>query len=326
MRANTRDPNSANPRFWFGQFDSRPVSVFRITFCLVLLKVALYHLPFTDILYTDAGLYPRSLMLAVERSQRFSIMDFLGESWSVYLFWIVWIVVILLLLVGYRARLMSILSFIFLVSVHERNSYVLSGADVLMRVICFWMMFMPLAQYYSIDAVRRRWHRYRQTRQIADLRVEAQPRTTFAFPVRALQVQFSLVYFFSGLTKLTGAPWWSGDALYYALSLKTFALPLANWFVANVPYSLIQLMNYIVVIFETSWIFLVFLPVFQPAATVVALVYLGMMHIGIGLMMSIPDFSIVMLSVYPLFFKASWLERIDRALRAKKERLSILQP
>src|SRR5579859_4396521 len=134
MQSTTNNSSSGRLKFWFGQIDSRPVSVFRITFCLVLLKVALYHLPFTEILYTDNGLYPRSLMLTMERTQRFSLMDLLGESWSVNLFWIAWIVVILLLMVGYRARLMSVLSFIFLMSVQERYFYILSGADVLMLV------------------------------------------------------------------------------------------------------------------------------------------------------------------------------------------------
>src|SRR5579859_941787 len=318
--------NIFSPSYWFGKVDSRPFSVLRILYAGILLKIALYHIPITNVFYTDSGVYPRWAMLAYERVERFSIMDAFSQAWMVYLFWAAWIVVILLLLVGYRTRLISIISFIFLVSVLERNTYLISGSDMVLRVMSFWMLFVPLGQYYSVDAVLRRWRRYRQTQRIEDLRVETTPRTTFAFPVRAAQIQFALIYLFTAAIKYSGSLWWSGDALFYALSLKDLVLPTGEWFVKNIPYSLIQLGTYFTVILETLFFFLVFSPIFQPYATVIALFYVGLMHIGIAVLMSIPDFSLVMLSGFVIFFKASWLELIDQALRAKPQQLSVSRP
>ncbi len=318
--------NSFGLKFWLGKVDSRPLSVLRILYAGILLKIALYHIPITNLFYSDNGVYPRWAMLAYERLERFSLMDALSQDWMVYLFWGLWIVVLILLLVGYRTRPISIISFILLVSVQERNTYLISGSDIVLRVMSFWMMFVPLAQYYSVDAVLRRWRRYRQTRKIEALRVETEPRTTFAFPFRALQIQFALIYLFTAGTKWTGTLWWSGDALFYALSLKTMVLPTGEWFVNVIPYTLLQLMTYMTVIFESLFFFLVFSPVFQPYATVVGLFYVGIMHVGIGLLMSIPDFSLVMLASFPLFFKAAWIERIDYALRAKRQKLIVPPP
>jgi hypothetical protein len=33
-----------------------------------------------------------------------------------------------------------------------RNPYILSGGDVLLRVVVFWAMFLPLGDRYSLDA------------------------------------------------------------------------------------------------------------------------------------------------------------------------------
>src|SRR5262249_37144665 len=133
--------NTFSLNYWFGRVDSRPLSVLRILYAGILLKIALYHIPITSIFYTDNGVYPRWTMLAYERVERFSLMDSLSQDWMVYLFWAVWIVVLILLLVGYRTRLISIISFILLMSVLERNTYLISGSDMVLRVMSFWLMF-----------------------------------------------------------------------------------------------------------------------------------------------------------------------------------------
>ncbi|MCI0349187.1 MAG: hypothetical protein L0Z53_07160 [Acidobacteriales bacterium] len=73
--------------YWFGQIDSRPLSVFRIVFALLLLKDALYHLPLAGLFYSDAGLVPRAVLLdGLARPERFSLMDALGHEWIAAVF------------------------------------------------------------------------------------------------------------------------------------------------------------------------------------------------------------------------------------------------
>src|SRR5690349_2565810 len=117
--------NVYNPfkrEYWFGQTDSRPLSVFRIVFAALLLKVALFFLPLAQPMYSDSGPVTRgALFTELARSDRFSLMDALSTPWMAALFFVFWAVVAVGLLVGYRTRLMTVLNFICILSVHERN-------------------------------------------------------------------------------------------------------------------------------------------------------------------------------------------------------------
>lgn len=49
-----------------------------------------------------------------------------------------------LLAIGYRTRLMTVVNFVLITSLQARNILVLHGGDVLMKLLCFWAMFLPL--------------------------------------------------------------------------------------------------------------------------------------------------------------------------------------
>lgn len=44
--------------YWFGQVESRPLSLFRIAFGLLVLKNALYSIPLAQLFYSDEGIVP----------------------------------------------------------------------------------------------------------------------------------------------------------------------------------------------------------------------------------------------------------------------------
>src|SRR5688500_13011862 len=77
-----------NPRYnffrreyWFGQVDTRPLSIFRILFGLVLIKDALFHLALAPWFYSDDGIVPRSALTTMIRTYRFSLMDSIRFTW-----------------------------------------------------------------------------------------------------------------------------------------------------------------------------------------------------------------------------------------------------
>ena len=200
--------NTLHAKYWFGKVDSRPLSVFRIFFAGLLLKNAIYSIPLATEFYSDAGYVPRSALWdGLVRTTRFSIMDAMPYSWMAILFFGTWAAIALCLLVGYRTKLMVIINFVIVLSVHERNVYVLNGADTVIRVLSFWMLFLPLGDYYSIDALRKRLSLYRRSRNIQDLRAKGNVGTTFSFPLRILQLQVAIIYLFSFIEKLPGDAW-----------------------------------------------------------------------------------------------------------------------
>ena len=308
--------NTLHAKYWFGRVNSRPLSIFRIFFAGLLLKNAIYSIPLATEFYSDAGYVPRSALWdGLARTSRFSIMDAMPYSWMAIIFFSIWAGVALSLLVGNRTKLMVIINFVIVLSIHERNVYILNGADTVIRVLSFWMLFLPLGDHYSVDALRKRLSLYRRSRNIEDLRVKNNVSTTFAFPLRIFQLQIAIIYLFSFIEKLPGDAWKTGDAIYYTLQLKSLTLPTGDIFLDISPLWLMSGLSYFTLFVEVTFIILVFFPLGQPVLKVLALVLGMFLHLGIALTMSIRDFSLVMVISYIVFFDSSWITAIGRNLR-----------
>jgi hypothetical protein len=308
-----KDYNFLRSAYWLGQIDSRPLSVFRIFFAALLLKDALYHIPLARWFYSDEGLLPRSVLLEVARGYRFSLMDAVANEWMAVAFFVLWGGVTACLMLGYRTKLMTLLNFICILSIHERNVYILTSADTVIRVLSFWAMFVPLGHYYSIDA-----------RRAAAAPSEA-PTTAFALPVRLVQLQVALVYLTTGILK-SGDIWWRGEAIHYALQLQSITLPTGDWLLAYGPDWLLHLITYQTLVTEMAFVFLVFAPVAQPALRAIGLTLGALLHIGIGLAMAIPDFSIVMMISYLIFFEPTWIVWLQKRLGGRRQVTESPQP
>lgn len=311
---------------WFGEVDSRPIGFFRIMWSLLLLKDAIYHLPLATIFYSDAGVSPLSVLRGGFREHRFSLMDALPYSWMATLFFLLWIVVLLCLMVGWRARLMAILNFILIASIYERNTYIADGADGVMRIMSFWLIFLPLADYYSIDAIRKRRAEYHLTRDVGRLRVPPKRPLAYAFPIKIAQIQVALVYIFTFILKLPGKPWTEGKAVHYALQVTTFTLPTGDWLAQHSPIAIIEILTYGTLFAEGAFAIFVFFPFWQPWLRIVGLALVTGLHLGIAVTMSIPNFSVVMITTYILFFEPEWVAWLDAKLRLRRRPVAIGAP
>jgi hypothetical protein len=285
--------------FWFGRVNSRPLSLFRICFALILLKDALFHLPLAEVFYSDIGAAPRAAIQDLTRHLvgRFTVMDALPTTWMATLFFIVWVGVALCLLVGFRTRLMAVLNFVIVLSVYERNPFVVNGADDIVRVLSFWMIFIPLNHHYSIDA-----DLVSRTDSQSDLLFGD---SAYAFPVRLMQIQIALIYLTTGIFKLLGSQWVDGTALSYVLQLNSWLQPLGQWLAANGPDWLLRLLTYLVIVVEMAFPILVFIPFGQPRLRIVGLLSVGLLHLGIAMTTPLLDFLMVLTVSYLLFFSQS---------------------
>lgn len=290
--------------YWFGDIDTRWLAIFRILFSALLLKDAVYHLFLAQRFYSDAGIIPRwALFDGLVRDPRFSLMDAIGEPWLAFLFFCLWIIVLLCLIVGYHSRLMAILNFIIILSVHERNGYILTSADTLMRAMSFWIMFAPIAQYYALDALKNR-----------STSVKDSARTAFALPVRFIQLQLILVYCSTAFLKFISPIWQEGEAMHYVVQIDTFILPFGAWMRTWSPDMLKQL-SYFSMYAELAIPILLLLPfVWRWSRTLAFLLALAL-HGGIALTLSIQDFSILMLICYLPFFDPAWLLWLENHFR-----------
>jgi hypothetical protein len=293
--------------YWFGQVDARPLGIFRILFALLLLKTAIYHLLLGEMFYSDSGIAPRHLMPDIYRQWRWSLMDYFGADWQVNLFILIWIIVLVALLLGYQTRLMTIFNWLLILSLHERNTYYLNGADTAMRVISFWIMFLPLGRAYALDRLRQ----------------PSLPLTSFAFPLRIIQLQFAFIYLSTFIMKAHGSMWLDGSAVYHALQLRSFTHPIADWVLVNVPYIVFQIGTLFTLVAEGAFFLLMFLPFEQPRLKRVGLVAMASVHLGIGVLMAVPNFSMVMLVCYVLFFEGKWVVALGQRIAPKHTFLDI---
>src|SRR5688572_17145385 len=183
---------------------------------LAALRIGLALLLFVDLVqrsgdlvahYTDFGLLPRADLLQLSPSRWLVSLHLISGVWQVQaLLFVVAGVCALALLVGYRTRTATALSWLLFTSINTRNPLLVLGADVLIRVVLFWAMFLPLGARYSVDSAWRRAPTLQSPRRLSAATV-------------AYLGQLVLVYWFTALRN--SDPEWrtEGTALYYALSL-----------------------------------------------------------------------------------------------------------
>ena len=119
--------------------DLRALAVFRIAMGLVTaadLIIRSRHL-FTH--YTDQGILPRvALIEKFMPLTDFSFHLFMGTVGGQAFLFLIAGILSLLLIVGYKTRLVTFLSWVFLISLQNRNPMVNHSGDVMLRLLYFW--------------------------------------------------------------------------------------------------------------------------------------------------------------------------------------------
>jgi hypothetical protein len=201
--------------------DPRALAAMRMAVGLVVLLDLLLRSRSLVAFYTDAGVLPRSALAA-----RYPLLSRLSlHAWSGGVTWQVVLFVALglaatALVVGYRTKLATALTFLLVVSLHLRNPLVLNGGDVLLRRLLFWGLLLPLGGRWSLDGVAGRTGG--ESGDGTDRRLVASVATA------GLLVQVVLVYAANLAIKLQGQAWPSGRALHYVFELDQYTVLLGN--------------------------------------------------------------------------------------------------
>ncbi len=205
--------------------DLRTLGLFRFVLGSLTLIDLWNRAPDIEAFYTDFGVLPRATFITDFANENLlSFHLFGGTTFAMSLLFIVHAVIAFLLLIGWRTRLMTVLGWAFLISLHGRNPYVLQGGDILFRMLFFWGMFLPLGARWSVDAALalRQGH-------VANGPDPEHPHQIANVATAALILQACFVYWFT-MTLKTGKEWWQDySAVHYALHLDHFTTPLAEW-------------------------------------------------------------------------------------------------
>lgn len=199
-------------RFWFTPSTSRGLSILRIAVGALAL---VWQLSFTaDLLrwfgpqgWLDSGVIHE--WNAVEASRPFSgRLSFLWAQdpaaiWALHL---VSAAVLLLFTCGAFTRITSLLAFGVVLSYVHRAPFLGGAAEPVLTMLVGYLCIAPCGRYYSVDA--------RRNRSQAPGAPETSS-TAATIARRLIQVHLVLVYLVMLATKLAGATWWNGEALWW---------------------------------------------------------------------------------------------------------------
>lgn len=200
------------------------------------------------------------------------------------------------LMLGWFTRTSAVLTLVLWMSLYVTNPFVGSGGDAVLRMVLLYLCFTDAGRIWSLDARRVARRSQRATG-------ERSPRGPFVPSWMSAAVhnlalvliihQVVMVYVGSAFWKLSGPLWTDGTAVYYPLQTEAFSpwgdllQPLIAWspFVLGGTY----------VALVVQLFFPVFL-IYRPTRFI-ALIAITGMHLGIGLLMGILYFSLVMIAV-----------------------------
>lgn len=191
---------------------------------------------------------------------------------------------------GVRTRYLTLVVWLLVWSLHERNPYLLDGGDNLIQIVLLYACLIDVSARWSFDA----W-RARRTGSPTD--PTAVTAIVHNAGVLACAIQLCLVYGVAGLYKVQGETWQNGTALYYSLRGGEFVWPGMSELIYE-QRALLTVLAYATVAFQLSFPFLLFL----GRRTRLVAVTLGIgFHLGIMSFMSLFTFAGFMLAVDLMF-------------------------
>jgi hypothetical protein len=258
--------------------DARPVALTRIILGGMVVWNHLVLLVFFHDYFGAEGWarYP-------ERAQNVSPFSLGWEAYfashpaAAFLLLLVTVLLAMAFTLGFKSRWTSVLLFVAVLTVQRTNPIINNSGDVLVRMMLFWMMFMPIGRAWSVDALLGRGR--------ASLRVAFSRSPISPFGLRLLQLQIATMYLSTFLYKIAGARWQSGEAFYTVSRLDTYArfipVPLADseW--------LLRGATWLALAIEAALGGLLLLP---SVGWMIALLGIGF-HLGMDLMINVPNFS-----------------------------------
>ncbi len=297
------------------QTNFRAMALFRIVFSLILLLDYFLNIsPNYDVFYTDKGLVPLALwhLAYYNKSGAFSLLAYSNLTIYHALIRFIYVAGLLAFLTGYRTRLANFIVFIIFVSFYWRNELLVCNIDVLMRALLLFSLFLPLNRFWAFDAA---------------LEMQDRMRPFPIVPLVAIKLQISIIYLFSGLSKLTGydghtTDWVTGMAVGKALLDNFNTSPFGRALAMTYP-DLTVLSSYIIPYFQICFVMMVYSPVFNNMTRILGLIGAILMHVGFMIFMNVGFFPYLCLAYLLFFVPDEWIIRARERHRLKLSGIKI---
>jgi vitamin K-dependent gamma-carboxylase-like protein len=295
--------------FWFGPISTASLAVFRIAFGLVVFFWSLSLLPELFPFYTKGGILPKQPHFTGDLRAAWGLLGIFPSKTVVVIVFVALMVASICLILGLFSQLAAVVVFVALLSFQRRNPFVVNSGDVLMRLLALYLIFAPTSAGLSIGRFLRNRKEFWS--------FPARP----AWPIRMLQIQFSVVYLFAVWSKVRGITWNNGTAVSYALritDLERFPVPA---FVTHSPL-ISNVLTFGTLALELSLAILVWNRALRPWVLLAGL----SLHLGIEYAIRIGFFSLTIISLYLIWVPPERMEAVLLAVRRRLSRAPVTTP
>ncbi len=265
---------------------------------IVLIYDLIHRLQVAEIFYSDSGILSRDYFLKyMAHPWSFSFLFLNGTLTYIYFFFFLYFIITCFFILGFHTKLSTILLWIFTVSLHDRNWWVLNAGDDIVRIYLLICIFLPLGAAFSIDANKAKGIDTSKTHY-----------NLWGF---AFYFQLAIVYFSTFFYK--DSPEWRSDfsATEYALGLDTFLSYFGSFFreASTLLKGLTMFSIYGEIICPLILMFGFILFKYGYISKLLAILFGLSFHSGLILMMTLGDF--------PFFCIAYWVGLLPREFWSK---------
>ncbi|MGW9112277.1 HTTM domain-containing protein [Microbacterium sp. NPDC055683] len=207
--------------------------------------------------------------------------------------------------IGWRVKIVLPVYFVLWVSFIEMNDAVGDQGDNMYRIVLLLLLFADPAARWSLDARRRAKTGFRTI-----LPVEIS-NLLHNLVLVAMTAQVVFVYVSGGLYKAGGDPWSGGFAVYAPLMTERFGTwpVLSDLVTAWGP--MVTIASWGSIILQIAFPFMLL----TRPTRIIALIGIMSFHVGIGVLMGLPWFSLAMIGIDFIFIRDRSWQHLARTVR-----------
>jgi predicted DCC family thiol-disulfide oxidoreductase YuxK len=288
---------------WFQNTPTAPLEIARIGIGAAMLIHYSLASPYLFDFWGDTGWMARELILS-EESDRWkqSVFFYFNAPWQWVAFHIFFLLCCAAFTVGWRTSWVKWVLLIGQISYDYRNPMLPYGVDKILACLLLLLCLAPIGRAMSLDRVRA--VRAAKLKNLeATLPVFASPWTGAC--TRLMQVQMTVLFFYSGVGKIAGEDWWSGDAVWVVFTThEHYSKFILDVLASN--YWIVNLATYGTIFIEIAFTFLIWQRATRPYLLAAAV----FLHAQFAILMGLIYFSFVMVMGHMSFVRPEWLTRL----------------
>lgn len=275
-------------QFWFGSRDLKLLAIFRIILCGAMTLMALERQRDWQLFFSEQGIVPKDLALSIfpDFIRPYFVMTFWSDIWIPWVHALL-IFSLLLLTLGMGGRLLTLLAWFLHMAFLQRNYSIAFGADVIGGIFLLYMAGTQACAEYSLwTKIFPKKHRPIRSDLLTNLFYQL------------ILVQLCVIYAYTGFEKLKGASWWDGTALWSVLINSQMVIANMEW-LRYFPWAVV-FFTFVTILFEIYFPVLVWVKKLKVPLLLIGISF----HMGIGVLMGLWGFALVMLAPYVMFLRS----------------------